>query len=86
MHVHPVITLETMDPTQAPAKPSPSSPPVETGKGTVMGLRLPGERLTAAGWATLLVVFVLPVLGVGLLLDALVQLIWGWCLGVWCWF
>lgn len=86
MHVHPVITLETMDPTQAPAQPSPPSPPVETGKGTVMGLRLPGERLTAAGWATLLVVFVLPVLGVGLLLDALVQLIWGWCLGVWCWF
>jgi len=31
-------------------------------------------------------VFVLPVLAVGLLLDALVQLVFGWCLGVWCWF
>ncbi len=51
-----------------------------------MGWRLLGERLTPSGWAVLFAVFVLPVLAVGLILDALVQLAFGWCLGVWCWF
>mgnify|MGYP006290544883 CR=1 FL=1 len=51
-----------------------------------MGWRLPGERITAAGWAMIFAVFMAPVLVVGLLLDLLVQLAFGWCLGVWCWF
>lgn len=51
-----------------------------------MGLRLAAGRLTAAGWGLILLVFVLPVLAVGLLLDGLVQWAFGWCLGVWCWF
>lgn len=67
------------DPTKANAQPAGES-------GTVMGWRLPGERLTPAGWAVLVAVFLLPVLGIGLVLDALVQLAFGWCLGVWCWF
>lgn len=66
-------------PTKVNAQPAGES-------GTVMGRRLPGERLTAAGWALLFAVFLLPVLGIGLALDALVQLAFGWCLGVWCWF
>ncbi|NBQ91787.1 MAG: hypothetical protein EBS47_10795 [Betaproteobacteria bacterium] len=78
MHVHDVITLENMHTSRKPQG--------DTGKGTVMGWRLPGERLTPAGWGMLFAVFLLPVLGVGLLLDALVQLVFGWCLGVWCWF
>lgn len=65
------------------ATPKPSG---GSDQGTVMGWRLPGERLTPAGWAVLFAVFLLPVLSVGLLLDALAQLIFGWCLGVWCWF
>ena len=55
-------------------------------QGVVMGLRLPAGRLTVAGWALIAGVFVLPVLSVGLLLDALIQWAFGWCLGVWCWF
>lgn len=55
-------------------------------RGVVMGWRLPGERLTATGWAVAFGVLALPVLVMGLLLDALAQWIWGWCLGVWCWF
>ena len=51
-----------------------------------MGWHLPGERITARGWAVILAVFVLPVLALGLLLDVAVQLVFGWCLGVWCWF
>jgi hypothetical protein len=31
-------------------------------------------------------VFLLPVLTLGLLLDLLAQIAFGWCLGVWCWF
>jgi len=55
-------------------------------KGSVMGWRLPGERLTPAGWAVIFAVFLLPVLTLGLLLDLLGQIAFGWCLGVWCWF
>lgn len=60
--------------------------PAETGEGAVLGWRLAGERLTPAGWALVVAVFVLPVLALGLLLDAVVQWMFGWCLGVWCWF
>lgn len=52
----------------------------------MLGWRLAGERLTPAGWALVVAVFVLPVLALGLLLDAVVQWMFGWCLGVWCWF
>lgn len=75
-----MITLETMTPARPPTSKSP------TGDGVVMGRRLPGERLTAAGWALIAAVFVLPALGLGLLVDGLLQWVFGWCLGVWCWF
>lgn len=84
-----MITLEMMSTAdQNPPDKRPAPPLAKAGgeSGMVMGWRLPGERLTAAGWAVALAVFVLPVLAVGLLLDALVQLVFGWCLGVWCWF
>ncbi len=58
----------------------------ESREGSVMGWRLPGERLTPAGWAVIFAVFLLPVLTLGLLLDLLAQIAFGWCLGVWCWF
>lgn len=57
-----------------------------TAKGLVMGWHLPGERLTAAGWAVLVAVFALPVLALGMALDLAVQWAFGWCLGIWCWF
>jgi hypothetical protein len=58
----------------------------ESREGSVMGWRLPGERLTPAGCAVIFAVFLLPVLTLGLLLDLLAQIAFGWCLGVWCWF
>lgn len=64
----------------------PVKPPDENRQGEVMGWRLRGERLMPAGWAVIFVVFLLPVLTVGLLLDLLAQIAFGWCLGVWCWF
>lgn len=54
--------------------------------GVVMGYRLPRARLTARGWIFIALVFGLPVLGAGLVLDVLLQWILGRCLGVWCWF
>gem|GEM_PF-994007 len=86
-----MITLETMPVTEQPTKAQnqalhePTSAP-PGGPGTVMGWRLGGERLTLAGWAVLFAVFGLPVLVLGLILDGLAQWIFGWCLGVWCWF
>lgn len=68
-----------------PVKPG-AKPPPEGPKDAVMGWRLPGERITAAGWAVIFAVFLAPILFVGLLLDGFVQLAFGWCLGVWCWF
>jgi hypothetical protein len=64
----------------------PVKPADENRQGEVMGWRLPGERLKPVGWAVIFVVFLLPVLTVGLLLDLLAQIAFGWCLGVWCWF
>ena len=51
-----------------------------------MGQRLRGPRLTAAGWAFILLVFALPVLVLGVGLDVVLQWVLGRCLGVWCWF
>ncbi len=53
---------------------------------TVMGQRLHEPRLTllAAFWG--IVYFGLPVLGLGLMLDILVQWVTGRCVGLWCWF
>lgn len=51
-----------------------------------MGLRLRRAHLTAAGWAFIAAVFVLPVMALGIGLDVLLQWWLGRCLGVWCWF
>lgn len=80
-----MITLETMKPNPSDAATQ-AAAPTDTGAGAVMGWRLPGERLTPTGWAVVVAVFFLPVLAMGLLLDAVVQWVFGWCLGVWCWF
>lgn len=66
-------------------KPGPKPPPERPGN-TVMGWHLPGERITPMGWGLIFAVVVLPVFLLGLLLDGVVQLVFGWCLGVWCWF
>ncbi|MFM2187037.1 MAG: hypothetical protein RIR43_1609 [Pseudomonadota bacterium] len=83
-----MITLELMKSARNDKGQHPHGDPAATrgAPGTVMGWRLPGERLTRTGWLFVLAVFVLPVLALGLLLDAVVQWIWGWCLGIWCWF
>jgi hypothetical protein len=52
----------------------------------VMGYRIaePRPTLLAACWA--LIYLGLPVLLLGMLLDMLVQLITGYCTGLWCYF
>jgi hypothetical protein len=52
----------------------------------VMGYRIaePRPTLLAACWA--LIYLGLPVLLLGMLLDLLVQLITGYCTGLWCYF
>jgi len=57
-------------------------PPVQT----VMGQRLPEPRLTWGAAAMALIYLGLPVLAVGMVIDALIQLTTGRCTGVWCWF
>ena len=53
---------------------------------TVMGHRIAEPRLTwmALGWA--LIYLGLPLLAVGMLIDALIQLATGICTGLWCFF
>lgn len=58
----------------------------QTAADVVMGYRLLRARLTSRGWVFIALVFAVPVLGTGLLLDALLQWALGRCLGVWCWF
>ena len=53
---------------------------------TVMGHRLPEPRLTWGAAAMALLYLGVPVLAVGLVIDALIQLTTGRCTGVWCWF
>lgn len=51
---------------------------------TVLGHRIPEPRLTGRAIVLLLAVLALPVLVAGTLLDALVQWLLGWCVGLWC--
>ena len=64
----------------------PDRQPDQRSEQTVMGHHLPEPRPTlwAAFWA--LVWIGLPALGIGLLLDFLVQWFTGRCLGLWCYF
>ena len=51
---------------------------------TVLGHTLPEPRITLAGVLTLLAWVSLPVLILGSLLDALMQGVFGVCVGLWC--
>ena len=53
---------------------------------TVMGHRLPEPRLTWGAAAMALLYLGVPVLAVGMVIDALIPLTTGRCTGVWCWF
>jgi len=53
---------------------------------TVMGHRLPEPRLTWGAAAMAPLYLGVPVLAVGMVIDALIQLTTGRCTGVWCWF
>ena len=53
---------------------------------TVMGHSLPEPRLTWGAAAMALLYLGVPVLAVGMVIDALIQLTTGRCTGVWCWF
>ena len=52
---------------------------------TVMGHRLPEPRLTWGAAAMAVLYLGVPVLAVGMVIDALIQLTTGRCTGVWCW-
>ena len=51
---------------------------------TILGHDLPKPRLTLAGLGWCFVYLGLPIALVGNLLDLLVQLALGWCIGLWC--
>ena len=53
---------------------------------TVMGHRLPEPRLTWGAAAMALLYLGVPVLTVGMVIDAVIQIVTGRCTGVWCWF
>ena len=53
---------------------------------TVMGHRLPEPRLTWGAAAMALLYPGVPVLAVGMVIDAVIQIVTGRCTGVWCWF
>ncbi|MBP7661097.1 MAG: hypothetical protein KA778_13910 [Burkholderiaceae bacterium] len=51
---------------------------------TVMGHCIPEPAMTARAYALLALYVALPVLLVGMSLDLLVQWLFGWCVGFWC--
>ena len=53
---------------------------------TVRGHRIPEPRLTGMAVLWALIYLGLPVLAVGTLIDALIQLATGVCTGLWCYF
>ncbi len=53
---------------------------------TVMGYRLEEPRLTFIALLWFLLYVGLPVIGLGLLMDFLIELTTGRCLGLWCYF
>ena len=61
-------------------KPSTDMPPSQT----VMGHRIEGPRMTAAGAWLLAWSIGAPVLLLGLALDLALEWIFGWCVGLWC--
>lgn len=63
-----------------------SATPAAAESGLVLGYHLPRGRLTVWGYAFIVLVFVAPVLLLGVGLDVLLQWVLGRCLGVWCWF
>lgn len=52
----------------------------------VMGHRIAEPRLTGAAWLWGMVYAGLPLLGLGMLIDGVIQAVTGQCTGVWCWF
>ncbi len=53
---------------------------------TVMGFRLEEPRLTLIALMWVLIYLGLPVIGLGLLMDFLIEWTTGRCLGLWCYF
>lgn len=53
---------------------------------TVMGHRIEEPRLTLLALMWCLILFGLPILALGILLDFLVQWATGLCIGLWCFF
>jgi hypothetical protein len=53
---------------------------------TVMGYRLEEPRLTLIALMWFLLYVVLPVIGLGLLMDFLIEWTTGSCVGLWCYF
>lgn len=53
---------------------------------TVMGHRIPEPRYTGMAVLWAMIYLGLPVLAVGTLIDALIQLATGVCTGLWCYF
>jgi len=51
----------------------------------VRGLDLDKPRPTAAGWALIMLYFGVPAMLIGALIDIVIQLASGECVGLWCW-
>lgn len=56
----------------------------KSGRHVVLGHDIPKPRLTLMGLVLCVVYLGLPVVILGNLLDLLFQLLFGWCIGVWC--
>ncbi len=52
----------------------------------VMGHRIAEPRLTLMALVWLVLVLGVPLVGLGMLIDAVIQLTTGRCVGIWCWF
>ncbi len=50
----------------------------------VLGHDIDKPRITAAGWALIFVYLAIPAMLAGALIDLLIQLATGKCIGVWC--
>jgi hypothetical protein len=58
----------------------------KSGRHVVLGHDIPKPRLTLAGLFLCVAYLGLPVVILGNLLDLVFQLLFGWCIGVWCLF
>ena len=52
----------------------------------ILGYDIDKPRITAAGWLLVLVYLGVPAMLIGGLIDVLIQLVTGRCVGVWCLF